>query len=336
MSAGSLEPLAPGEAVGMYLSHRKSELSDSSLQSQEYRLNAFVEFCGEHGIENLNNLTGRDLHRFRKWRQEDVNEVTLRGNLATLRVFLEFCASVDGVEQGLRERVKLPNVAPEDAARDAEVGEEQARQILDYLEKFEYGSREHVIFGILWHTGIRLGTLQAIDVDDFDADDRCFDLRHRPDEGTPLKNGTAAERSIAVGEFWAEVLRDYIDQNRHDVTDEYGRRPLITSEHGRLTQAPMRRIVYILTQPCLYSDCPHGEDRDTCDAREYGQESTCPSARSPHSIRRGAITKHLRDGTPEQIVSDRMNVSQRIIDRHYDQRSDREKMRLRRDFLENA
>lgn len=35
-----------------------------------------------------------------EWRsQQDITAMILRTNLATLRVFLEFCASIDGVEQ---------------------------------------------------------------------------------------------------------------------------------------------------------------------------------------------------------------------------------------------
>jgi hypothetical protein len=42
----------------------------------------------------------------------------------------------------------------------------------------------------------------------------------------------------------------------------------------------------------------------------------------------------LREGIPEQVVSDRSNVSPDVLDQHYDRRSERERMEVRREFLE--
>ncbi|NEU56734.1 site-specific integrase [Halorussus sp. MSC15.2] len=342
----NLEPLPPAEAVNLYLDHREPELSEKSIENQRYRLNSFIDFCQEEEIENLNSLTGRDLHRYRVWRRngegdgygdDGVSKTTLRSNLATLRVFLEFAAGIDAVEQGMRERVLLPELDPEEEAKEEQLPEDRAERILDHLNRFHYASRDHVIIALLWHTGIRLGSLRAFDVGDFDSKAPCLELRHRPEEGTPLKNGKAAKRTIAVGEHYAEVLQDYLAHNRHDVTDEYGREPLLTSAQGRLTATPIRRTVYEWTLPCVVADCPHGEDPATCRYKtDRDHASGCPSSRSPHGIRRGAITKHLRDGTPEEIVTDRMNVSGDVLDQHYDQRTEREKMELRREFIQDA
>jgi site-specific recombinase XerD len=338
MSESELDPIAPAEAVEFYFEQRRSELSKSTIENQRYRLDAFVEWCVLEDIQNLNALSGRDLHRFRSWRGSDIKTVTLVGHLQTLRVFLEFCATIDGVQPGLREQVLIPNVAPSEESRDEMLGEERARALLEYLDRFQYASRDHVVVAVLWHTGIRLGTLRAIDVRDVDFEERCVDLRHRPETETPLKNRQAAERSISVGPRYCEVLRDYLAQNRKEVADEFGREPLVTSTQGRLSATAIRDSIYRVTRPCESGECPHDRDPETCEAMDGAAQtaSLCPSSRSPHSIRRGSITTHLRENTPQEVVTERMNVSKDVLDQHYDERSDREKMELRRQFLEGA
>jgi len=246
----------------MYISHRRPDLSEKSLQNHKYRLDTFVEFCVNNDIDNLNHLTGRNLHRYRQWRdRQDIAPMTLRTHMATLRVFLEFVATIDGCEEGLREKVVLPEVKKEDQAKDVKLEESRANEILDYLDRFHYASREHVIIAVLWHTGIRLGTLRTLDVDDFDPDgEALLRIRHRPDTGTPLKNGTAAKRTIAIGEYYIEVIQDYLQHNRHDVTDEHGREPLITSNRGRLSESATRMAVYRYTRPCVVAECPYERD----------------------------------------------------------------------------
>jgi hypothetical protein len=56
---------------------------------------------------------------------------------------------------------------------------------------------------------------------------------------------------------------------------------------------------------------------------------------SPHAIRRGSITHSLNSDMPDKVVSDRANVSQRVIEQHYDRRTEREKMEQRREYLDN-
>ncbi len=331
-----LEPLSPEQALRMYLQHRKPDLSEKSLQNHRYRLETFVEFCDQEDIDNLNALTGRDLHQYRVWRGQEITTVTLRTHLATLRVFLEFCAGIDAVPQGMREKVVMPDVSRDEEARDEVLEQERAERILEYLETFERASRAHVVVALLWHTGMRLGTLRSLDVDDWDRDARALEVRHRPEEETPLKNRLPAERSIAVGQTFASVLNDYLEINRIDATDDWGRDPLITTRHGRMSANALRDLVYRYTRPCVVGvDCPHDRDEATCEALESGQASKCPSSRSPHTIRRGAITRMLREGVPEEVVSDRADATSDVLEQHYDERSERERMEIRREFLED-
>ncbi|MFD1643226.1 hypothetical protein [Halohasta litorea] len=95
-------------------------------------------------------------------------------------------------------------------------------------------------------------------------------------------------------------------------------------------------MVNRVTQPCFVGECPHDEDPDICEYRHYENLANCPSSRSPHTIRRGSITHHLRRGAPQVVVEGRCNVSADVLEKHYDERSDREKMEARREWLDDA
>ncbi|QLH79970.1 site-specific integrase [Halosimplex rubrum] len=322
----------------MYLDQRKGEVSEQTLSSHGYRLEQFVEWCEEvEGIHNLNDLTGRKLHTYRVYRrqEDDIKPVTLQGQLSTLRMFLRFCASVDAVHEGLAEKILLPSVPESEQASRTTLDEDRAADILEHLRKYQYASRDHVVLRLLWCTGIRMGSARAIDLEDFDRDAPGVELVHRPGQETPLKNKEHGERWVALRPETAEILEDYIDGPRADTRDEYDREPLLTTAQGRVSTSCVRNAVYGVTRPCEYGPCPHDRKPEDCDATEHSLASKCPSSRSPHDVRSGAITSHLLDEVPVEIVSDRMDVSQKVLDKHYDRRTEREKMEQRREYLRN-
>jgi len=320
----------------LYLEHRQGEVSEQTLSSHRYRLSRFVEWCEEEAeIHNLNDLGGRDLHAYRVFRREtdELKSVTLQGQLSTLRVFLNFCASIDAVPESLHEKIMLPKVSEGEEASRTTLDEDRAKRALEYLEKYEYASRTHVTMLLLWRTGIRMGAARAIDLEDFDRDAPGIELVHRPKTGTPLKNKERGERWVALRNHTARVLGDYVDGPREDKRDDHDREPLLTTSRGRASLSCIRDGIYILTRPCKYGDCPHDRNPDDCEAMTRATASKCPSSRSPHDVRSGAITAHLLDDVPVEVVSDRMNVSQDILDKHYDRRSEVEKMEQRREYL---
>ncbi|MGB9986558.1 tyrosine-type recombinase/integrase [Salarchaeum japonicum] len=333
----TLEPLAPERAKTMYKHEREGEVSERTLQAHHYRLVHFIRWCETEGIDNMNDLTGRKLHEFRLWRKEDgdLNAVSLRTQLETLRVFIKFCETIDAVPQDLHEKILLPTLSNDDEQREEILRTEQAEAVLEYLRRFEYASRTHVILELLWHTGIRLGSLRGIDLDDIDQEKERLRVRHRPDTETSLKNGSEGERLIALRRDVCEMLEDWIDHQRPPENDEQGREPLLTTTQGRIAGTTIRETVYKATRPCYYGDeCPHDRDPDDCEGTTYGYHSRCPSSVSPHSVRRGSITHHLTEDVPEQVVSDRMNVGQDVLDKHYDKRSEEVKVEQRRGYVD--
>ncbi|MFC3957871.1 tyrosine-type recombinase/integrase [Halovivax cerinus] len=341
----NLEPISPQEAVSLYLEAR-DDAAANTMEAQDYRLRAFVTWCDEEGIANLNDLTGRHMYAYRVWRRdggysgEELETVTLRGDMATMRAFLRFCGEINAVPEELYDQVPLPRTAGNDVS-DSTLDPDHAVEILDYLERFEYANRRHIIVLLLWHTGCRVGELRALDLGDLDldgnrprADGPAIHFVHRPEKGTPLKNQERSERWNAISEHVAQTLQEYIDGPRETVVDEFGRAALITTRHGRVSISACRDTLYRVTRPCWRGEkCPHDRDPDTCEWTHYAKMSKCPSARSPHDVRSGRVTAHRLADEDRALVADRMNASEEILDKHYDRRSERQKAEQRRRFF---
>lgn len=324
-----LEPLEPDRAQELYVKQKEMDASKQTVQSHRSRLNAFVRWCAENDIDNLNDLTGRDLQEYRLWRQDDgdLKKITLTQQMSTIRVFIKWCGSMEAVPADLYEKVMIPRVTPEEERSDEMLEAETAEAIREHLERYHFASIEHTIFVLLWETGMRLGGAHSLDLEDIDIQDKRIELVHCPEQGTELKNGGTGERPIAITEGFAEVLQDFIENRRLEITDEYGREPLLTTSHGRMTRTNIRRIVYRITAPCFRNE--------PCPGCTGAEEKKCPESVSPHPIRRGSITHFLTKDIPTEIVSDRMNVSRDVLDKHYDRRSEEVKLEQRRGYLDN-
>ena len=332
MSDG-LEPLPPSEGIDMFLEHRSPSIRESSMQNARHRLSVFLEWCEEEGIDNLNDLTGRDLSRFVSWRQSDVAPITLQKQLSSVRMALRWWADIEAVEDGLAEKLHAPELPDGAESREVFLEADRAKQALRYFDRHHYASRDHALIALIWRTGMRRGAVRALDVDDLDEDDQAIRVEHRPETGTPLKNGDGGSRWVYLGPRWYQILADYVDNpDRKDVVDEHGRRPLFTTRQGtRPTGHSIYKWVIRALHPCTYAECPHGRTRSECEALDSDSSpSKCPSARSPHAVRRGAITNHLNEDTAPETVSERMDVSLEVLYEHYDARTEREKMAVRR------
>lgn len=341
MPRNDLEPLAPQDALDWYLEHRRESLRTATRRKHRSALGTFVDWTGEVGIDNMNDIGGRQLMEYKTWRKAEtgIATVSLNGNLAILQRFLRFCVKIDAVEEDLVERVPLPNVPPEEEVNYEVPSDEEVENIQSYYRQFEYASRRHVKFELIAEVGIRLGAVRGIDLDDFDAEGRTIHLQHRPEctdaYGTPLKNGPDGERIINLSDQLRDFVVDYVEHHRHDVVDEFGREPLFTTSSGRPSTATIRRDFYKMSRPCVYSgECPHDREVSECDAAKNANAADCPSRFSTHPLRKWSIMNQLDAGISKELLSDRVDVSVPVLDKHYDQRSEERKSRRRREMLE--
>ena len=320
-----------GEPIGgsteTFISHKK-DVAETTRDRYRYRLGIFVSFCERRGVWSTDEIDGDLLADYRAARLDD-NKTSIKtneANLTTVRMWIKWLERRGKVQQGTANLVKIPDLDASDERRDVFITHERAKQILDGLNKYEYASLDHVVFGILYHTGMRRSAILALDTDDWVSDSNVLKIRNR--DGTTLKLGQKSERNVTITDSnIANAIDDWISEKRPDVIGDLGRRPLIATAHGRAHATTIQKAIYRVTCPDYFAV---GECDDTHD-----RPSACKYSISPHDVRRSAITHHLREGVPKEVVSDRMSVDQSTIEKHYDRRTMDQRRENRKKYLNN-
>lgn len=339
MSENSLEPIRPQDATILYFEDREEDASYDTRDTIQRGLAPFIDWCEKKEIENLNTIGGRQLIAYKKWCKENTENgtVSLNGLLGVLRRFLVFCVQIDAVTPEIPNKVPIPKVPDDEDVCYEKPTDEEVEQAIAYLETYEPASRRHVEYAIIKEIGNRVGSLRAIDIVDLDLEEQVIKFRHRPEKdhvdekGTPLKNKSDGKRPVNISKELAELIRRYLNNpERHDVTDKFDRKPLLTTRYGRPTVETIRRDLYKLTRPCEYGNsCPHERDIDSCKATRSNHASECPSSYSPHPLRRWSIEHQIDRGVPKDELTDRVDVSVPVLNKHYDLRSGERKRKQR-------
>ena len=324
------------DAVEMFISKREVDSSPKTIRSYQTSLDLFVDWCEENDIETVGELTGWHLEQWEQGRKGDgIAAVTLKGNLSALRQFLKYLGRIEAVGQEFFKKVRLPNLSVEQESSDIKLATTDAEALLKWYRNSPkvYGTNQHAILEVVWNTGARIGGIQALDIGHYEPESGALMFEHNP-PATPLKNDEKSERVVAIPEAVCDVLDVYIERERWDKRDDDGRRPLFSSRQGRASDTSIRSWMYLATQPCLHTDCPHGEEPHNCEYRHRNKASQCPSSRSPHQVRTGSITwqSHWAAsvGLRPKVISERVDASIQTIRRHYDKATELEKFAKRR------
>ncbi|MDL0138881.1 site-specific integrase [Halobacterium salinarum] len=333
--------VAVDDVVEFYLDTNPWDVQPNTVTAYRGRLRHFQAFCTAHDIEDLGTVRPNTLDEFQNYLREAsplVATSSIKGCLAALRKFLQYCERRGVFDHGFHKLVILPTVSKHEGQDERWLARESAEEIVEHLETYRSFTKAHVVWAILAETGIRQSTLYALDLDDYDAEERYLTVVNREESGTRLKNGYDAERELSISADAARAIDGYIQENRNAVTDDHGREPLVTTRNGRLQKSTIRQYVYAWTRPCATGqDCPVGEDPDTCDAAQTNNAAyDCPESLSPHPVRRGYIT-HLRaNGVPtEDVISERCDANPDTIERWYDLSTESDRREARREYVED-
>lgn len=321
-----LEPLTPEEGVERFINIKSKDRDN--IDQVETKLGFFLEYlCDELGIENLNNLTPRQMSRYNEWRRhqsndrdEPISKNTLEDDMYLINEFIKYMVTIRAVAGTVLTAIRFPNLDEGDGICSKKLIPERADKVLSYLHKYEYAGVEHVTLLLFCKTGRRPCDLRALDVVDFEVQDEkgVLKFRHRPETGTPLKEDAEHEADVELDIKTAQVILDYLDTQRDEITDKHGREPLLTSKHGRLAKETMKKYANKWTRPGAIGEDPDGHDVENCPGMESNNDAyKCSMSRAPRHIRTGYITSKKNEVDPEDLGY-RVGATPRVIRKHYD------------------
>ncbi|MDQ2052480.1 site-specific integrase [Natronolimnohabitans sp. A-GB9] len=216
--------LSPREARDRFLSRRRQENTEKTVRSYENRLTRFVQWAEDEGIDSMTEVTGWDLDEYRAAREAaGVAPATLKGQLSAVKQLLDYCASIDVVEDDLPEKVNVPTLSRAEESNDTMLEVNDAESLLSFFRSSThwFGRPEHAFLEVTWHVGARMSGIRALDLRDFDPDRQTLEFRHRPP--TLLKNKDEGERVVGISEPVVKALQTYISRERFEKRDEQGR-----------------------------------------------------------------------------------------------------------------
>lgn len=59
----------------------------------------------------------------------------------------------------------------------------------------------------------------------------------------------------------------------------------------------------------------------------------CPGSISPHALRRGYVTAARNAGQPKDVTGERVNMSNEVLEKHYDMGTTADKAKRRRGYI---
>ncbi|KAB1192420.1 tyrosine-type recombinase/integrase [Haloferax sp. MBLA0076] len=320
---------------------RRQDRSPSTRAQYKRTILDFIEFSESNEVAEPSELSIHLLDSYVDSLQERYNsDATILTYTKNVRGWLRWLTKRGYCDESLYRILDKDDLGLSPKARDEALSTREAELILEQLRNQRRGTLKHALIELLWNAGLRIGGARSLDIRDFVPEENEIRLRHRPTTGTRLKNGSETkdhvgngERNVALKECVVNAIEIYIELERPDVTDEFGRSPLFATSQGRAARSTLRRKVYEATS-CRWNTSP--DSSVNCDGECSARSEVCPVSFYPHAIRRGAIVHHLSSGLRPDIASERFDVSVQTLRRHYDPRTEQKRKQDRSEYVRNC
>jgi site-specific recombinase XerD len=209
------------EALRVFLIEKEvSGRSQATLGFYKGKIEMFVAFVGDKPVKDLTLQDGqnwvlhlRSRHKYsnhpnRLEMQETMTTSTLRGYVRAIKVFASYLNEEGYTRENVFAKLKLPK----DTQRVMEIlSEEEIRRIYDAIEPGTMrGARMFATVNLLCDTGMRVGELQGIKLDDIDFRQSRVKITGKGDK----------ERVVPFGVTTSKALLAWINRYRPETFDK--------------------------------------------------------------------------------------------------------------------
>jgi len=205
--------------------------SPSTLRAYESDLRQFGEFLGESppGPDGIDTLAVRGF--VARMSRSGLRKSSIARKLSAVRAFLRFAVRAGRCESSPAEHLATPRV-PKGLPRDLTVDE--MFNLLDHIEEDDPAAlRDRALLEMLYATGLRVGELTSLSLDDCDLTSRVVRV---------LGKG-GKERMVPFGDKAWRALRRWLDCARGLRAKTQEVAVFLNLRGGRLTDRSVRRIL---------------------------------------------------------------------------------------------
>jgi site-specific recombinase XerD len=195
---------------------------DHSAESRRWyksRLGAFVQWCDQQGVTNLEDITAPLVRRYVDYRRttptakgRPLDSHTLHGHVRAIRTLLYWAAKEDLIDEKVARRIGLPK---KETKLLPILSNEQIAKLIaacDQSETPEQAARDKTILAVLLDTGIRAAELCGLTLDQavFSTDEAYLRVFGKGKK----------RREVGLGRKSRQLLHRYIHRHRKAPADQ--------------------------------------------------------------------------------------------------------------------
>ncbi len=176
---------------------KKKGRADATVIAYAKDIEQLINYCEEQGLDGVEELTKEDIENFLdELREENYTKKSVSRKLNSIKTFYRFLVNNDYVSGNPADQIPHPKIEPKPPRILSEM---EYRALRDVSRD---DPRIYAIIELMLQTGIRIGELRRLKLDDIDFKNN--EVRIAP-------YGKHAERKIPFNERAKEALKRYLD-----------------------------------------------------------------------------------------------------------------------------